>query len=171
MSKYNSPADFELLNQIKVLQDRLSALERSSQQPSFSVASPINADEWISGDYFYVVNSASFTTCYYFPYAYLAPTPVVVFEAVCSDTTTSGEARLSANSTDPITGPDGAVVPNLPIPLGTTSTQFLTTANLSPNYWTDFPIGTRIFTRLQVRRTAGAGTITIRAHYLYQKAS
>lgn len=173
MSKYNSPQDFELLNQIKALQDRISVLERTSKASTTQLASGIPQPAWDAGGSWAVgVTSATFTNVFYIPLIHSAPTPVAVFEADCSDATTSGEYRLADSATTSLTGKDGITIPPGIIPLNTTSSPVFTT-DFSPseNYWTDHVVGTAKFYRLQVRRTAGAGTIYIRFRYLYQKAS
>lgn len=173
MSKYNTPADFDLLNQIKALQDRISVLERQSRPSSVAPVYGTPASEWATaplGSYPQLVTSATFVDTFYFHFPHAAPTPIVTMQCNCGDGTTSGEWRLASTSTLSLTGPGGVTVPPMVIPLGTVADTVFAN-NQSPNYWDDFPIGTPRLVRLQVRRTAGAGTITVRARHLVQVAS
>jgi hypothetical protein len=81
------------------------------------------------------------------------------FQAVCSDGTTAAEARLADEAGSPLANSDSDVQSPVGIPTGTTAlVRFTTQGCLYPG-----PVHTTVMTvRLQVRRTSGTGTITVR---------
>ena len=165
---YNRTPD--IIRFIKGLASRVDRLERNKPQASLYPIPGYNATTWQAGGYDYTTSNTVFETAFYVPFLVTAPTPVAVFEAVCSDSSTSAEVRLASDSVTSLTGANGSVIPPIAIPVNTTSLTLFST-DQDPNYWDGLPMGTKRFIELQVRRTAGAGTVTMRLHYLYQKAS
>jgi hypothetical protein len=81
------------------------------------------------------------------------------FQAICSDGTTAGEAILTDGAGVALLDVQGAAQVPVAIPLLTTArTRFVTQACVYPGD----VLTTAMTVRLQVRRTAGAGTITLR---------
>jgi hypothetical protein len=120
--------------------------------------------------HYHVTASGSFASMFQFPCVFVAHVPIVRFTAICSDGSTAGEFQLADNNGVALTGLDGVAVAPTPIPAGTT-VETLFENNQDPNYWQDLPVGTDQAIRLQVRRTAGSGTIAINARYLIQVPS
>jgi hypothetical protein len=168
MSKYNSPSDYDLIEQIRQLRGRIEQLERFTHVTPAIFTPGVSVADYNAG---FVTSSDTFVDAHYFIIYVNGPTPVIRLNAFCSDGTTSGEFRLADSGSNALTGPDGEAVQVGVIPLGTTSSTYFSTSAFSPNYWDDLPAGTDRFLRLQVRRTAGAGSITTRPRHLYQKAS
>lgn len=81
------------------------------------------------------------------------------FWGSCSDGTTAGEVRLVDFSDVPLLDLAGAAQVPTPIPAGTTSPALLVT---DPCRIAGEPYDTSLYVRVQVRRTAGAGTVTVR---------
>lgn len=164
MSKYNSPTDTDLIEVIRRLQSRLDTLERSSRSSSTQVTAPILPVDWNAGG---VISGNTFVSIFYFPTIWTAPTPVVTIEANCSDDTTAGEFALADRAGVELTDINGNPVVPKAIPLGTTAVTIFQNDQV-PNYHRVLPTGTPEFIRLLARRTAGAGTITIRAYHIVQ---
>lgn len=165
MSKYNTPKD--VIDEFAALKRRIEHLERFSKASTLASTGPRLATDFSTP---VNVTSGSFVTTHVFACIYLAPTPVVRILATCSDGTTAGEFQIVDSSGVVLSDPTGSVVPATAIPTGTT-TETPFENNQVPNYWNDFAIGTDMLYQLQVRRTAGSGTIAVRAKYLVQMPS
>lgn len=164
MSRYNTHRDTNLPDIILALKSRIDKLERSTTTSTTSTVRGIKATDYGTP---VAVTSGTFVDTYIFPCTFLAPTPLVRLTATCSDGTTAGEFRLTDIAGNSLTDKNGQPVAPTPIPLGTTvETAFEN--NQSPNYSNSLPIGADQTLKLQVRRTAGAGTINISTKYLVQ---
>jgi hypothetical protein len=164
VTRYNTPSDSDLLGIIASMRRRIDRLERFSRQQTIATTSPIKASDYTTA---VAVTSATFVDVFVFPYIFLAHTPIARFTATCTDATTSGEYRLVDANHNELQDRNNNAVATMTIPLGTTTeTSFENDAD--PNYWTDYTIGSDQFVLLQVRRTAGAGTINVKAKYLAQ---
>lgn len=160
MAKYNTAPD--LFAYIRNIERRVESLERGVR----AVPVPIRALR--SSDYVDVaITSGTFVDTHFFPTVFLAPKPLVTIAVTCTDGTTAGEFRLTNEAGTPLTGPNGETITSKVIPLGTTI-ETVFTNDQTPNYWARQAVGTDFFVKLQVRRTAGTGTINVKAKYLLQ---
>jgi hypothetical protein len=164
MTRYNQPEDASLLGLISDLRARIVKLETRNKSAAISVFTPIKMTDYNAA---VVVNSASYVDTHIFPGVFRASTPIVYITVVCSDSTTTGDFRLVDISGDLLTGIDNTLVAPVLIPVGTTTETSFSSAQ-DNDYWDDLPIGTDRTIKLQVRRTAGAGTISVKARYLTQ---
>lgn len=128
------------------------------------IMEPVKASEYTAVG----VTSGTFIDTHIFRGAYVCAQPVVKITAICSDGTTSGEFRLADSAGASLTGFFGATVTPKVIPTGTTvETNFEN--DQDPNYFYTLNTNDEYIVKLQVRRTAGAGTVSVKAKYLIQK--
>lgn len=164
MTKYNTPRENDLGYIIGQLRDRISNLERFSSTTRTHVTSPVKMADF---NVPVAVTSGSFVDTHIFNGIFLAATPVVHLLATCTDGSTVGEFRLVDFSGSVFTDFNGDAVSATSIPTGTTTaTEFWNNATL--NYYRNLEVGSDGTVKLQVRRTAGSGTINIQAKYLAQ---
>jgi hypothetical protein len=129
------------------------------------VLEPVKASEYTTP---VAVTSGTFVDTHIFRGVYVGAQPRVKITAICTDGTTAGEFRLADAAGNSLTGFFGATVDPKAIPTGTTSeTDFEN--DQDPNYFYTLALNSDYFVKLQVRRTAGAGTINIKAKYLQQR--
>lgn len=123
-----------------------------------------------SADTLFTTTSATFVNAYVFRFNFTQGYLRAFFGAICSDGTTAGEVRLTDRFGTAISGFFGAVITPKVIPIGTTTETDFTT---NPNDANGEPllqslVGAEQYVVLQVRRTAGVGTVGIRGWNLQQ---
>ena len=162
MSRYNSPPN--AAEYIESLAKRIKHLETFRRQ---TVLTPILARKVSEYDTPVNVTSTSFVDTYVFFGVIAATKPRIYIEVLCSDSTTSGEWQLVDGMGTVLTDRFGVAVPPKSIPVNTTS-YTLQTNDQDPGYYVDSALGERYEFRLQVKRVAGTGTISVKARQLLQ---
>jgi hypothetical protein len=117
------------------------------------------------------VTSGTFVDIYDIDGPYISPAHTLVFSAICSDGSTAGEVRVVNKDTGTsLTGFFVTIDPE-EIPAGTTTLTDFTilggTSGIS-QYYVTRNMGETIRHSVQARRTAGAGTVTVKARYYKQ---
>lgn len=114
------------------------------------------------------VTSGTFVDIYDVDVHWIAPAHSMLFRAICSDGSTAGEVRMVDETGTQVGGFFVTIDPTV-VPAGTTTaTEFETLDGTDP-YYVVKAIGTKLRYKLQARRTAGAGTLTVKALYYKQR--